>query len=189
MANQIERGGSKSIGEVILRGETICPGIAIGPAFLLEPEFLVTRKEIASDQVGHEQNRYTEAVRLVQEQFAERVREIKDETLPEAAAIFSAFEAMVSDTELTKNVLGRISAESVNAECALEEEARKLIRLFDAMADPYLQARAEDVRELMDSILRALIWAEGTQTARYVAPEKGQVLVSGHMFPRAAMQA
>ena len=189
MTDQIEGGNTESLGEVILKGETICPGIAIGPAFLLEPEFLVAKKSIPSDKVGPEQRRYTAAVRLVQEQFAERVREIQDATLPEAAAIFSAFEAMLSDAELTKSVLGRISAESVNAEWALEEEAKKLIRLFDAMADPYLQARAEDVRELVDSILRALIRAEGTQAGRYVSPEKGQVLVSGHMFPRAAMQA
>jgi phosphotransferase system enzyme I (PtsI) len=173
----------------MLRGEIICPGIGIGSAFLLEPEILVTKKEISSDLVQFEQIRYTEAVRLVQEQFAERVREIQDETLPEAVAIFSAFEAMLSDRELTKSVLARISAESVNAEWALEEEALKLIRLFDAMADPYLQARAEDIREIVDGILRALGRAEGTQAAMYVAPEKGQVLVSGHLFPRAAMQA
>ncbi len=189
MSGQIEDGTANSIGEVILRGETICPGIAIGPAFLLEPEFVVTRKEIPSELVGREQSRYLEAVRLVQEQFAQRVREIRDTPLPEAAAIFSAFEAMLADGELTKSVLGRIAAEKVNAERAVEEEAKKLVRLFDAMADPYLQARAEDIRELVDSILRALFRAEGTQTSRYVAPEKGQVLVSGHLFPRAAMQA
>jgi len=189
MADQIEGGGSKSIGEVTLRGETICPGIAIGPAFLLEPEFLVTKRPISSDQVGREQDRYTEAVRLVQEQFADRVRVIQDTTLPEAAAIFSAFEAMLSDSEFIKSVLDRISTQSVNAEWALEEEAEELIRLFDAMVDPYLQARAEDVRELVDGILRALGRAPNTQAATYVAPEKGQVLVSGHLFPRAAMQA
>jgi phosphotransferase system enzyme I (PtsI) len=189
MADQIEGGNSEFLGEVILRGETICPGIAIGTAFLLEPEFRITKREISSGQVEIEQSRYTTAVQLVQEQFAERVREVQNATLPEAAAIFSAFEAMLADKEFTKSVLGRIAAESVNAEWALEEEAEKLIRLFDAMADPYLQARAEDVRELVDSILRALARATATQGARYVAPEKGQVLVSGHLFPRAAMQA
>ncbi|HIJ72924.1 MAG TPA: phosphoenolpyruvate--protein phosphotransferase [Candidatus Hydrogenedentes bacterium] len=189
MADQIIRGSSESLGEVVRRGEIICPGIAIGPAFLLEPEFLVTKKHIPFDQVGVEQNRYTEALRLVQTQFAERVREIRDATLPEAAAIFSAFEAMLSDREFTKSVLGSIAGESVNAEWALEYEAEKLIRLFDAMADPYLQARAEDVRELVDGILRALARAREAQVARYVAPEKGQVLVSDHLFPRAAMQA
>jgi len=72
--DQIERGNSESLGEVILRGEIICPGIAIGPAFLLEPKLLVAKKDIPSDQVGSEQSRYTAAVRLVQKQFAERVR-------------------------------------------------------------------------------------------------------------------
>jgi phosphoenolpyruvate-protein phosphotransferase (PTS system enzyme I) len=189
MADQIEPDCPEPPGEVILRGETICPGIAIGAAFLLEPQFLVAKKTVPCGQVGLQQSRYKEAVRLVQVQFAERVREIRDATLPEAAAIFSAFEAMLSDKEFTETVLGRIAEERVNAEWALEEEAEKLIRLFDAMADPYLQARAEDVRELADSMLRALALGRETQAATYVAPEEGQVLVSSHLFPRAAMQA
>lgn len=189
MADHIERGNSESLAEVTLRGETICPGIAMGPAFLLEPEFVVARKDIPSERVWPEQRRYTVAVRLVQDQFAERVRQIRAGTLPEAAAIFSAFGAMLADREFTNRVLGRISAEKVNAEWALEEEAKKLIRLFDAMVEPYMQARAEDVREIVDGILRALVRAEETQAATYVAPEKGQILVSGHLFPRAAMQA
>ena len=129
MADQIRRGSSESLGEVVLRGETICPGIAIGPAFLLEPEFLVTEKRIPSDQVEIEQNRYTEALGHVQKQVADRVREIRDAAFPEVAAIFSAFEAMLSDTEFTKSVLRRIAGERVNAECALEDEAKKLIWL------------------------------------------------------------
>ena len=189
MVSKTERDSPRFLEEVMLRGETICPGIAIGSAFLLEPRLLVTKKDIPADQVGFEQSRYTEAVRLVQEQFSERVREIQDATLPEAAAIFSAFESMLSDREFSKSVLGRISAESVNAEWALEDEAEILIRLFDAMVDPYLQARGEDVREIVDSILRALARTGQEQLATYVAPEKGQVLVSGHLFPRAAMQA
>ncbi len=161
----------------------------MGPAFLLEPELLVVRKDIPSDRVGSQQSRYMAAVALVQKQFAERVGKIQGGILPEAAAIFSAFEAMLSDKEFTKSVADRISAERVNAEWALEEEAKKLIRLFDAMVDPYLQARAEDVRELVDGILRALARGDWSQTSECVTPDKGQVLVSGHLFPRAAMQA
>jgi phosphotransferase system enzyme I (PtsI) len=174
---------------VVLRGEVICPGIAIGPAFLLYPEPLVPRKDIPPAQVEVELSRYTAAVRLVQTQFAERVREIQEGILPDADAIFSAFEAMISDKGFAAKVLGRISAERVNAEWALEEEAKKQIRLFDAMADPYLQARAEDVRQLVDGILRALAQAGAAQKATGIAPGKGQVLVSRHLFPRAAIQA
>jgi len=63
---------------------------------------------------------------------------------------------MLSDREFTKSVVGRISAESVNAEWALEEEAKRLIGLFDARVDPYLQARAED--EAMRGICQDPRW-------------------------------
>ena len=189
MLSQVPPPGAACLQEVILHGEIICPGIAIGPAYLLEPEFLVSKKAVASDGIAGEQKRYTVAVRLVQEQFRLQIREIKDSALPDTASIFAALDAMISDKEFSKTVLQRIASDGVNAEWALEVEAEKLIRLFDAMTDPYMQARAEDIRELADGILRALTRAGRAEGGNYIAPKQGQVLVSNHLFPRAAMQA
>ncbi len=69
--------------------------------------------------------------------------------------LFDAYLQMLDSTTLTNQVVERIRGGSW-ASGALRDTIADHIKIFDAMEDPYMQERAEDVRDLGRRILRCL---------------------------------
>ena len=175
--------------EVILEGVTICPGIGISSAHVLNREIDVAKEVIEPDHVPGEQECYTRAVDVAREQLQAHVEEAHEGFFSQAGIILKAHEAMLADEQFHDNVRKRIATEHKNAQWALEDEGQKLIRRFEATRDPYFQARAEDVLDMVNSILRVL---SRTQVSLQPAPARlreSQVLISGHLYPSNAMLA
>ena len=175
--------------EVTLKGTTICPGIGTGCAHALDREIRAVRNAIEIGQVPAEQERYTRAVQAVIDRLREHIDEVHDGFLPDALLILRAHEAMLADDQFHEGVHRRISTDHKNAEWALTEEAEQLIRQFEATRDAYLQARSEDVRDLVDHVLAVL--SQPREAWHTTAPKLtgSQVLISSRLYPSAAMVA
>jgi len=180
MANKAESRAKESDREVILKGTTICPGIGIGIVRCVDPETVIARKVIEPGHVSVEQERYSRAVRTVGEQLHQHIEEYHGVSVSQATTILNAHEMMLNDEDLHNRVVEHIASELKNAEWAIEEEGESLIRQFEKARDPYFQARAEDVRDLVDHILQVL--SDKDQKA-HTAPPRTQVLVSEHLYP------
>lgn len=179
----------KAADEIKLKGTTICPGIGIGRARVLDRGFIVPRKKIPEAQVQSEQQRYSQAIRKVSDHLREHIEEDHSDSSLSASLILKTHEAMLTDEQFHEAVRSRISSEHRNAAWALELEGAQIITRLDASRSPYLQSRAEDVRDLVASIVNAL--SSTSQTYKKVlAHKKGsQVLISGNLYPSWAIEA
>lgn len=148
-------------GERELKGFPVSPGIAIGPAFVVETgRVQVPERAIAADAVEEERARFAEAVAKARRQL--RKLRSKAQALPEAAAedvavLLDAHLAMIGESRLVRGVDRRIAEARVNAEAAVQAEIEEIVRGFQSMGDPYLAARAADVREVGGRLVRNLM--------------------------------
>jgi len=183
MANKVESRAKESNREVILKGTTICPGIGIGIVRCVDPETVIARNVIEPGRVSVEQERYSRAVRTVGEQLHQHIEEYHGVSVSQVTTILNAHEMMLNDEDLHNRVVERIAAEHKNAEWAIEEEGESLIRQFEKMRNPYFQARAEDVRDLVDHTLQVLSDEGQAVRANPARTTQGRVLVSEYLSP------
>ncbi|MBN9734962.1 MULTISPECIES: phosphoenolpyruvate--protein phosphotransferase [unclassified Pseudonocardia] len=130
------------------------PGIGIGPAVLAGTAAVaVPPPRAGPPEVQRE--RLAAACGTVRSALgAVRDRAARDIGTAEAA-IFEAQLLLLDDPELTGATDARIAA-GTDAARAWAEAVEEVERRFAAVADDYLQARAADVRDLRDQVLRAL---------------------------------
>lgn len=91
---------------------------------------------------------------------ARQLREIYEETLRKVgaagAAIFEAQQLMLEDGKYNDSIYGMIETKRVNAEYAVAVTADSFEKKFSAMADTYIKARAADIRDISDRLIRNL---------------------------------
>jgi len=144
-----------------LRGFSVSPGIAVGPCFVVETGRVpVPERPIAAEAVADERARFADAVAKARRQL--RKLRGKAQQLPETAAedvgvLLDAHLAMIGDSRLVRGVDRRIADARINAEAAVQAEIEEIARSFQAMGDPYLAARAADVREVGARLIRNLL--------------------------------
>ena len=181
--------------EKTLRGETVASGIGIGYAVLEEVLKKVPSYRIEDAMIAVEQERFHAALRDVRRNLAHHIRTAHGSATDEFAQILRAHEMMLDDQVVIGRVERRIAGNRKNAEWAVREELESLVAEFEHMRDSYLQARAEDVRDLGLNILEALAAgrsggsdgeAEGAVGGGQALPA---VMVTHNLYPSLAMQA
>lgn len=143
---------------ILLNGIGVSPGIAIGPIHILNrgaPEisyYCLPEREIDGE---------IERLRTVIDQAAGQLRALRDEypsnTPSEVAAFIDAHLLMLEDRLLTDGTIEIIRREQCNAEWALKLQGDRLAQLFDAMEDPYLRTRRDDVEHIIHRVQRMLL--------------------------------
>ena len=136
----------------IVRGVGVSPGFATGPAYILpttpsEPETLASPQE--------ERQAFDAAVVISAAQLEEIAARLRLQGHESEAGIIEAQSLMVQDPSLRDAVQKRIDA-GESAARAVQEAAEDVKAVLEAMEDPYLAARAADVQDVADRIIRAL---------------------------------
>jgi phosphotransferase system enzyme I (PtsI) len=168
----------------VLEGLGVAPGVAIGPAFLLEAGAIpVAVRKLTEAEVPAELERFNAAVVKGQKQL--RKLKTKSASLPGAAAeeigyLLEAYLQMLSGSRLLRGVERRITQDLVNAEAAVQAEIAEIAEGFAALSDQYLAARADDIREVGDRLIRNL-----TQTpyAGFANVAPGTVVIAEELSP------
>jgi phosphotransferase system enzyme I (PtsI) len=173
----------KNEGEHRVTGIGISPGVAIGPAFIIEQSGVpVPEYEIPVDGVEKELRRLHSAITKVQKHLGQ-LRQ-KAETLPAGAEdmtlLLDAYKGMLSGSRLVRGVEEIISKQRINAEAAIQKQITALKASFAAMNDAYLAARAEDVGEVGNRLIRSLLQQNYNPFAE--APE-GCVILAEEITP------
>jgi phosphoenolpyruvate-protein phosphotransferase/dihydroxyacetone kinase phosphotransfer subunit len=134
-------------------GRAASPGIGIGAVWHLgrgAPEI----PDLPSQGAEAEQKRLDQALGAARGEI-ERVRKTAVRDIG-AAEIFDAHLLLLDDTDLLADVRGRIG-DGEAAPPAWAAGTGRVAASFEALPDPYLQARAADVRAVGDQVLRALL--------------------------------
>jgi len=146
--------------DILFEGLGVSPGIAFGQIYFVEPGNLsVPDYEIPATAVDDEFARFAEAVQKSEKQL----RKLKAKTLElhgmageELGFLLDAHIQMLSSSRLRKGIEGVIRSERRNAEAAVSQEIHLISAEFNALNDPYLAARANDVIEVGRRLIRNL---------------------------------
>lgn len=140
-----------------LVGLAVSPGIAIGSTLVVENiTQAVLRTPVAPDEVENEVRRMQEAARQAAERAGVLAREAHERVGAEYASIFEAHRLMMEDPTLLSAVEGVIRGKRINAEAALEEVVKDLLRRFESLGDVYLRERRVDLLDVAMELQRAL---------------------------------
>ena len=138
------------------------PGIAIGPVRKLS--FVATATDCsAAGNPDAEWRRLVEAIADVRREI-ERVRAVAvREVGPQEARIFDAHQMLLGDAELLADIKQRVSS-GAPAVMAWVDALAVVEKQWAELPDPYLRARAEDVRAVGAQMLAALTGAPAAAT-------------------------
>ncbi len=167
-----------------LRGLPVSPGIALGPAYLYQAQALeVTARTIIDPnaEIQHLQAAIVAARKDIQ---ALRQR-AQGQAGAYEAAIFDAHLLFLEDPVLVDAAIDRIQNERVNAEVAWQKAVQEQVAGFQALEDPYLQARAADVANVGEQVLRHLL---GKTEAVLPVMETPGILLAQDLMPSDTIQ-
>jgi len=139
-----------------MKGLGVSPGIGIGKAFIIDKRSINIIKNYVND-VEKEIDRLNAAIEAAKEELNDLYNKSIDKLGEKEAQIFKSHEMMLEDDTFISEVENRISDEKVNAEFALNETSDVYIEMFQKIEDEYLRERAEDIRDVMNRVIRILI--------------------------------
>ena len=159
-------------------GKSVYKGIVLGTvAVFKDREEPVRRKRI--EDAAAEILRIEEAGMEAKAQL----KALHDEALSAVgevnAAVFEAYQIMVEDEDYRKSIYNMIRTEMVNGEYAVAVTGDNFSRMFSAMDDDYMKARAADVRDVSNRLIRILEGRE--ETSRCL--EEPAVIVAEDLTP------
>ena len=162
-----------------LRGIAASGGLAIGPAFHFQKAGLCCERTTVQDPAA-EWARFQAALATAGEELARVCALAETQCQPEEAAIFQAHLLILDDPDLLDQVQFRIAEQHLNAAAALNEAAGVYIQTLEALDNEYLRARAADVRDVTDRVLRILLGVAESPTAGLTTPA---VIIASDLTP------
>ncbi len=141
-----------------LAGIGVSRGVAIGKVHLLErgePE--VVEYQVPPKKINDEIKRFRRALEVARQQLRDIRTRIPSSTPADINAFIDTYLLMLEDSTLTSVPEEVIRERSCNAEWALKLQLDRLVRVFDAMDDPYLRTRRDDIAHVVNRVLRILL--------------------------------
>ncbi|MBQ8170660.1 MAG: phosphoenolpyruvate--protein phosphotransferase [Oscillospiraceae bacterium] len=136
-------------------GKGVYGAVAIGKA-------VVFRRQDAQVKRQHVEDTAAEIARLsaAEDAAIAQLEEIYNKALTEVgeanAQIFEIHRMMVEDEDFNESIIGMINSRNVNAEYAVAVAADNFAAMFSSMDDAYMQARAADIRDISNRIIKCL---------------------------------
>jgi phosphotransferase system enzyme I (PtsP) len=140
----------------VLTGIRAAPGIGIGIGVLAAAAAEIDDvPDCGADDLESEEAAFRDAVAAVRAELRSSGERMGARAPTEAHAMFQLYAALLDDREMFADTLERIRG-GTSAPVALRASIAEQARVFEAMSDPYLQARAEDIRGLGRRVLLRL---------------------------------
>ncbi|MBO4697873.1 MAG: phosphoenolpyruvate--protein phosphotransferase [Lachnospiraceae bacterium] len=165
-----------------LRGNRISSKTAIGQ-IRIRTERPIRVQPVPVTDTQTEIARYEAAVR----QAAAELRALSERASrtigPWNAKIFEVHAMMAEDVDYRSIVLETIEEKKLCAEYAVELAGRHFAEMFEQMDDPYFRARMQDIKDVTDRLLRALMGEHVSGE-----PDKPYILAASELAPADLMQ-
>ena len=137
------------------QGKSVYKGIVMGPvAVLRKNDYQVKRTRI--EDADAEILRVTGAVEAAKEQLGRLYDKAVQEVGEASAAIFEVHQMLLEDEDYLESIQSMIRTELINAEYAAAATGDNFAQMFAAMDDDYMKARAADIRDISERLVRNL---------------------------------
>lgn len=166
-----------------LSGKKVFDGVALGKiAYYGKEEQTVKRVRVEDTEA--EQKRFIQAVDKTDGQLKALYEKAVKEVGEADAAIFDIHQMMLQDADFLDAIRNMISQQSVNAEYAVATTGDNFSGMFAAMEDDYMKARAADVKDISERLIKVL---SGAGTTGIVTDEP-VIIVAEDLAPSETVQ-
>jgi len=168
-----------------LQGAGVSGGIAIGHAHLVSTARLeVAHYEIPAQEIDAEIARFDAAIAQVEGELSAVQANLAPGAPLEMKAILNLHAMLLKDSALSAVPRELIRSRRCNAEWALTQQLDYLVAQFEEMEDPYLRERKQDVVQVVERVLAAML---GTGHAPAAPSLEEDLIVVAHDLSPADM--
>lgn len=143
----------------VYKGKPVYKGIVLGPAVVLSKNDCQVKRHRVEDAES-EIRRLGEASEKAKEQLQGLYEKAVKEVGEASAAIFEVHQMMLDDENYLDAIHNMIRTELVNAEYAVAVTGDNFAQMFANMEDDYMKARAADITDISNRIVRNLTGCE-----------------------------
>lgn len=140
---------------ITIQGKGVSKGIAKGPLYFFQRRAAAITKHAAAD-AGAEKARLAAAQAASIQQLAALADQCREQA-EDAVILFETHAMFVEDEDFVSCITSMIEEEGSSAEYAVERSGEQFAAMLAAMDDPYMQARAADIRDVARRILDNLM--------------------------------
>ena len=167
-----------------IQGLGASSGIAIGKVWVYQSvDLKPVRRQV--DDVPAEQQRFREALQTAEQQLQQLEKQALETIGQEEAAIFEAHQLFLQDPDLIESVQAMMDAEQINADAAVYKAVEQYASQLEMLDDEYFAARAADVRDVGNRILRCLL---GFELGHEGFPSDPVIVVADDLTPSDTIQ-
>ncbi|MEP6881355.1 MAG: phosphoenolpyruvate--protein phosphotransferase [Dokdonella sp.] len=168
---------------LILEGSGASRGMALGRARLEQPSrYHVDDTPLDSSEVDDELLRIEHALEVARAELKALRDKLDGPLAKEVAEFIDAHSLILQDPEFVNGVRDLIREGRYHASAALNMQRESLVAVFEAMDDPYLRSRREDIEHVIGRVQGALN-RESSVEERKLASRVGEILVSDTVAP------
>jgi len=165
-----------------LSGVGVSRGIAIGRAYLIQRNHCSVREHsLAASDIDAEVERFELAIDMARQQLHSIRDEIPRATPIDIASFIDTHLLMLDDRAIARTPIEIIRQRRCNAEWALKMQRDAVVKVFEAMDDPYLRTRKDDVDHVVCRVQRLLL-GQVTDEGE-AASMKGRIIIADDLSP------
>ena len=158
-------------------------GMALGRVRLERPaRFSIDNTPLPDAEVEAEVARLERAFAVAREDMSTLRRKLHGTLAREVGEFIDAHALLLDDPELIEGLRAMIRKGHYRATAALKAQRDRLVAVFDAMDDPYLRSRGEDVDHVIARVQSALA-RQASSEEKKLATRVGEILVTESMAP------
>lgn len=168
---------------LVLTGSGASRGKALGRARLEQPSrYLVDETRLDEAEVPAELIRLDLALESARAELRALRDKLSGPLAREVAEFIDAHSLILQDPEFITGLRDLVNTGRLHASAALKLQRDSLVAVFEAMDDPYLRSRREDIEHVIGRVQGALS-RESSAEERKLASRVGEILVSDSVAP------
>ena len=141
---------------ITINGKGVVEGVAFGKLFFFQKVQQQVERHKVQD-TSSELKRFEEAKQQAIGQLQALYQKALSEVGEENAMIFEIHQMMLEDLDYCESITNMITSQQINAEYAVAKTSDNFSAMFSSMDDPYLQARAADVKDISEKLIHILM--------------------------------
>ena len=140
----------------ILQGKGVVAGIAIGEVVWVANDYEKWFAKYNSDSPKIENEKLEKAIQKVQADLEHNITTMQEKNMAEQAQIMQAHLLILKDPTFIDLILEKLELEN-SAPKALQVAIDEIAKTFEMMDDEYFRARASDIRDVGNRVLKTLL--------------------------------
>ncbi len=167
----------------VLSGTVAAHGMALGRARLVQPSrYTVDNRPLEENEVEAELGLLHLALDTARQELRELRGKLHGALAREVNEFIDAHSLLLDDAELLRGLDDLVRIGRYRPGAALKKQRDRLSAVFEAMDDPYLRSRKEDVEQVINRVISAL-QRQTSPEERKLAARVGEILIADTIAP------